>query len=107
LPDVFHIYKGGSSIEGIRLCSPSAIQVFHLNDYPSQPPRDQINDGARIMPGDGIAPLKQIIQYLNEIGGKKILSLELFNKKYYEMDALEAAKIGIETMKATVKTALG
>ncbi len=107
LPDVFHIYKGGSSFEGIRLCSPSAIQVFHLNDYPSQPPRDQINDGARIMPGDGIAPLKLIIQYLNEIGGKKVLSIELFNKKYYEMDALEAAKIGIEKMKSTVNTALG
>jgi hypothetical protein len=44
---------------------------------------------------------------LNEIGGRKVLSLELFNKKYYEMDALEAAKIGIEKMKATVKIALG
>ncbi len=106
LPDVFHMYKGGSNFEGIRLCSASAIQVFHLNDYPSQPPREQINDGGRVMPGDGIAPLKQIIQYLNEIGGRKVLSIELFNKKYYEMDALEAAKIGIQKMKATVKNAL-
>ena len=106
LPDVFHMYKGGSNFEGIRLCSAAAIQVFHLNDYPSQPPREQINDGGRVMPGDGIAPLKQIIQNLNEIGGRKVLSIELFNKKYYEMDALETAKIGIEKMKAAVKNAI-
>ncbi|MGC9034634.1 MAG: sugar phosphate isomerase/epimerase family protein [Verrucomicrobiia bacterium] len=107
LPDVFHMYKGGSSFESIKLCGAEAIHVFHINDYPAQPPREQINDSARVMPGDGIAPLKQIIQYLNTIGGRKVLSLELFNKKYYEMDALEAAKIGIEKMKSAVNNALG
>ncbi|MGC8743026.1 MAG: sugar phosphate isomerase/epimerase family protein [Verrucomicrobiia bacterium] len=106
LPDVFHIYKGGSSFESLKLCSAEAIQVFHINDYPAQPPREQINDGSRVMPGDGIAPIKQIIQYLNQSGGKKVLSLELFNKKYYEMNALEAAKIGIEKMKSAVENAL-
>ena len=35
LPDVFHLYKGGSDLHGIRLLGPDAIQVFHLNDYPA------------------------------------------------------------------------
>ncbi|MCX7871874.1 MAG: sugar phosphate isomerase/epimerase [Verrucomicrobiae bacterium] len=103
LADVFHMYKGGSPFDGLALCSETVLQVFHMNDYPDQPPREQINDGARVMPGDGIAPMKQIIQNLNHSGGRKVLSLELFNKKYYEMDPLEAAKIGIEKMKAVVK----
>lgn len=107
LPDVFHMYKGGSDFNGLKLCSAQAIQVFHINDYPADPPREQINDGARVMPGDGIAPLTQILRDLNAAGGRKVLSLELFNKKYYEMDALEAARIGIEKMKAMVKKALG
>lgn len=107
LADVFHMYKGGSPFEGLALCGESALQVFHMNDYPDQPPREQINDGGRVMPGDGVAPMKKIIQYLNLSGGRKVLSLELFNKKYYEMDPLEAAKIGIEKMKAVVKSALG
>ena len=39
LPDVFHLYKGGSSLAGIKLLAPAAIHVFHVNDYPADPPR--------------------------------------------------------------------
>jgi sugar phosphate isomerase/epimerase len=39
LPDVFHIYKGGSDFTGLKQLSAHAIQVFHLNDYPADPPR--------------------------------------------------------------------
>ena len=39
LPDVFHLYKGGSDFHGIRLLGPEAIQVLHMNDYPADPPR--------------------------------------------------------------------
>ncbi|MCA9019687.1 MAG: sugar phosphate isomerase/epimerase, partial [Planctomycetaceae bacterium] len=44
LPDVYHIYKGGSDFAGLGLLSGSAIQVFHVNDYPADPPRETIND---------------------------------------------------------------
>jgi sugar phosphate isomerase/epimerase len=37
LADVFHLYKGGSGFEGLRLLSGHAIQVIHLNDYPGNP----------------------------------------------------------------------
>src|ERR1039457_6018182 len=37
LADVFHLYKGGSGFEGLRLLSGQAIQVIHLNDYPGNP----------------------------------------------------------------------
>src|SRR4051812_40820318 len=53
LADMFHLYKGGSSIQSLRLLSAQAMQVFHMNDYPADPPREQINDGARVFPGDG------------------------------------------------------
>ena len=35
-------------------------------------------------------------------GGRKVLSLELFNKDYYAQDPLQVAKTGLEKMKATV-----
>jgi sugar phosphate isomerase/epimerase len=82
------------------------IQVFHMNDYPTDPPREQINDSYRIFPGDGISPMSQMLRDLQAIGGPKVLSLELFNKKYYEQDPLEVAKAGLEKMKAAVKLAL-
>ncbi len=41
-----------------------------------------------------------------EIGGPKILSLELFNRSYWEQDTLKVAKTGLKKMKAVVKAAM-
>lgn len=106
LPDVFHIYKGGSDFTGLQLLSAKAIQVFHLNDYPADPPREKANDSHRVYPGDGVAPLNQILQSLYSTGKGKVLSLELFNRSYWEQDALQVAKTGLAKMKEAVKKAL-
>ncbi|MHC4325898.1 MAG: sugar phosphate isomerase/epimerase family protein, partial [Planctomycetota bacterium] len=68
LPDVYHTYKGGSDFNGFKHISASAIQVFHLNDYPAEPPRETIRDGDRVFPEDGIAPLTQILNDLKDNG---------------------------------------
>lgn len=107
LPDVYHIYRGGSDFNGLKQLSAQAIQVFHLNDYPADPPRDRIGDRDRVMPGDGIAPLTQILRDLCATGSRAILSVELFNPDYWKQDALTVAKIGIAKMKAAVNKALG
>jgi len=106
LPDVFHIYKGGSDFTGLKQISPQAIQVFHLNDYPADPPRDKITDRDRVYPGDGIAPLTQILHDLHDNGSRAVLSLELFNPAYWNQDPLTVAKTGLAKMKAAVNRAL-
>ena len=60
LPDVYHIYKGGSDFHGLKLINGRRVHVFHVNDYPAEPPRETIGDADRVYPGDGIAPLNQI-----------------------------------------------
>jgi len=107
LPDVYHIYKGGSDFNGLKLLSAAAIQVFHLNDYPADPPRETITDRDRVYPGDGIAPLTQILRDLHANGSRTVLSLELFNPTYWKQDSLEVAKTGLAKMKAVVNKALG
>jgi 2-keto-myo-inositol isomerase len=102
LPDVFHLYKGGSDLHGIRLLGPEAIQVLHMNDYPNDPPREKIDDSYRMYPGDGVAPLSDLLQTLRRTGGRKVLSLELFNRKYWSEDALGVAKTGLAKIKAMV-----
>jgi len=102
LPDVFHLYKGGSDLHGIRLLGPEAIQVFHLNDYPNDPPREKVDDSYRMYPGDGVAPLTELLQTLRRTGGQKVLSLELFNRTYWSQDPLSVAKTGLAKMKAVV-----
>ena len=81
--------------------------MFHLNDYPADPPRETISDRDRVMPGDGAAPLDQIIQDMAAMNPHMVLSLELFNPNYWKQDALEVAKLGMAKMKAAVAKATG
>jgi sugar phosphate isomerase/epimerase len=106
LADVFHLHKGGSKIKSIRLLGPTAIQVLHMNDFPADPPREKIDDSYRVFPGDGTAPLAELLKLLHQTGGQKILSLELFNRKYWDQPAEEVAATGLAKMKAVAQAAL-
>jgi sugar phosphate isomerase/epimerase len=106
LADVFHLYKGGSGVEGLRLLSGEALPVLHMNDYPAEPLPDKIDDSFRIFPGDGVAPISRILRTLHDNGGHTVLSLELFNKDYWRQDALKVAQTGLEKMKLAVQKAL-
>ena len=82
------------------------MHMFHMNDYPASPDRANIGDADRVYPGDGVAPLDQILKDLNGKNSPIVLSLELFNRDYWKQDALKVAKTGLEKMKASVKKAL-
>ena len=103
LPDVYHLFRGGSGFDGLKLVNGKAIDVIHFNDYPASVPMNEQTDSDRVYPGDGAAPLKQILQDLKAMGGAKVLSLELFNKNYWAQDALLVAKTGLEKMKKLVQ----
>jgi 2-keto-myo-inositol isomerase len=105
LADVYHLYKGGTAPVSLRLLSGTALPVFHVNDYPAEPPRDKITDGHRIYPGDGVAPLSQLLRDVQRCGGPTVLSLELFNREYYQQDALSVARTGLAKMKAAAAKA--
>ena len=104
LPDVYHLYKGGSEFHDLGLLAGNKIHVFHMNDYPDMP-RDKINDSDRVYPGDGIAPISKVLQTVFASGFNGVLSLELFNREYWKMDPLENATIGLKKTKAVVEAA--
>jgi sugar phosphate isomerase/epimerase len=106
LLDVYHLYKGGSNFHGLRLLSGSAMHVIHFNDYPATPPRTAITDAQRVYPGDGVAPLKDILRDLRAIGFRGFLSLELFNRDYWNQDALLVARTGLQKMRALVRNSV-
>jgi sugar phosphate isomerase/epimerase len=105
LPDIYHLYKGGSDFAGLRHLRGTSIGIFHMNDYPSIE-RGTIKDADRVYPGDGIAPLGEALRTLRDSGYRGMLSLELFNPEYWKRDALEVAKVGLQKMRETVKKAL-
>ena len=103
LPDVYHLFRGGSGFEGLKMLDGSRIEIFHMNDYPDSIVREKQTDADRVYPGDGVAPISQILTDLKNMGGTKVLSLELFNREYWQQDALKVAKTGLEKMKKAVK----
>ncbi len=98
LPDVYHLYKGGSDFAGLGLLSAQAVGIFHINDYPKID-RTTITDADRVFPGDGIAPLKEVFATLRASGYTGFVSLELFNRDYWKQNPNEVAKTGLAKMK--------
>ena len=105
LPDIYHIYKGGSSFEGLKMLNGQHIHCFHVNDYPADPPRATIADKHRVHVGDGIAPVTKILQMVHQAGCRGMLSLELFNPEYWQQDPLKVATEGLSKVKAAVAKA--
>jgi sugar phosphate isomerase/epimerase len=106
LADVYHLHKGGSGFGGLKLLGPAALQVFHMNDYPAAPPRATITDADRVYPGDGVAPLAEMLRDLHRAGFRGLLSLELFNRTYWKQDTFAVARTGLEKMRAVVRRAM-
>ena len=107
LPDVYHLYKGGSDFDGLKLIEGETLEIFHMNDYPAQPNRMEIGDKDRVYPGDGVAPVGQVLQDLHRKDSPIVLSLELFNRELWEKDPQLVADTGLSKMRAEVEKALG
>ncbi len=106
LLDVFHLYKSGTPFTALKQINGAALHVMHLNDYPQAADPSTLNDGNRIYPGDGVAPLPQIFRDLRDNGFRGYLSLELFNRDYWTRSADENLKTAMEKIRATVRSAM-
>ena len=107
LPDFYHIYKGGNSFESLSMIEAARMHCFHINDYPDQPPREQISDQHRVFPGDGVCPLVATIRQLVDHGFRGTFSLELFNRDYWKRDAADVAAEGLRKSQQVVREAIG
>ncbi|MFQ5808157.1 MAG: sugar phosphate isomerase/epimerase family protein [Armatimonadota bacterium] len=102
VPDVFHMFLGGSGFNGIRYLHGDFIAVLHINDAPAEPRRAEQRDQHRVYPGDGILPLVQLLRDLKHIGFRGALSLELFNRDYWQQEPMTVARTGIEKMREVI-----
>jgi sugar phosphate isomerase/epimerase len=103
LLDVYHLYKGGSGIETLPLVGNDAIEIFHVNDYPANIPATAITDADRIYTGDGVAPIRRILQSIRSAERPVVISLEVFNNNYYAQDPLVVAQTALAKMKAVTE----
>jgi len=103
--DPFHIFRGGGSIETVSTLQPQQIAVFHFNDAPTFPPRELQLDPDRVMPGDGHLDLRRLLTLLKQTGYTGWVSLELFNRDWWQRNPRETARIGLERMRELAEAA--
>lgn len=106
LLDSYHLYKGGSGFGGLRMLQGNTMPVLHINDYPAEPARERIDDSDRVYPGDGVAPLGELMRTLDAIGFRGFLSVELFHPGYWRQPPREVARRALEKTREVVRNAL-
>jgi sugar phosphate isomerase/epimerase len=65
-----------------------------------------VTDAHRLYPGDGVAPLVDMLRTMRAAGFQGFLSLEIFNRDYWKHDALTVARTGLEKTRAVAEKAL-
>lgn len=88
--DTCHFYAGGSSLRSILQVSPEKILIFHINDVEERP-KATIEDAHRLLPGEGVIPLDDILKRLKKTGFDGLCSIELFRPAYWERPPAELA----------------
>ena len=88
--DFFHFWSGLSKLDDLDLLEPGELAHAHFQDL-LDTPRELIDNDARLIPGDGIAPLERMLRKLAGKGYDGALSVELFRADIVERDPFDAA----------------
>ena len=88
--DFFHFWSGLSKFDDLDLLQPGELAHAHFQDL-LDTPRELIDNDARLIPGDGIAPVVRIIQKLAEKQYTGALSVELFRAELVGGDPFQVA----------------
>jgi len=88
--DCAHLWGGGGLFDEIEMVDPAQIFTFHLNDLEDSA-KEAITDAKRILPGQGVIPLDEICQRLQNVGYDGDCSVELFRPEYWEWNPYELA----------------
>jgi 2-keto-myo-inositol isomerase len=90
--DTYHFWGGISKFEDLELLRDGELHHLHFEDVPADPPREVQGQPHRVFPGEGIAPLKRIVEVLKRKKYSGPASLEMFHPTVQAMDPFEVAK---------------
>jgi sugar phosphate isomerase/epimerase len=88
--DCYHFWSGLSKLADLDLIRPGEIGHVHFQDVPDMP-RELLGSTTRVIPGDGVSPLAQILDKLAAKQYSGPLSVELFLPKFQLGDPFQVA----------------
>ncbi len=78
--DCWHYARSGGTLDDIAALPPGAIGGVQINDWsPPQPGQPYVPMAGRLMPGDGILPLAQILGRIEANSPGRWVGVEVFN----------------------------
>jgi 2-keto-myo-inositol isomerase len=89
--DIYHFWGGISKFEDLDLLRDGELHHLHFEDVPSDPPREVLAQAHRVFPGEGIAPLRRIVEVLKRKQYAGAASLEMFNPTIQAMEPYQVA----------------
>ena len=89
--DTYHFWGGISKFEDLELLRDGELHHLHFEDVPADPPREIQGQPHRAFPGEGIAPLRRIVEVLKRKGYAGPASFETFNPAIQATDPYEVA----------------
>ena len=102
--DCYHFWSGLSKFEDLDLIRPGEVAHMHFQDVPDMP-RELLDNTTRLIPGDGVSPLVQILRKMSEKGYSGALSVELFLPEFQQTDPYDMAKRIQEKAEAVMRKA--
>jgi sugar phosphate isomerase/epimerase len=90
--DLYHFWGGISKFEDLDLLRDAELHHLHFEDVPAEPPREIQQQPHRVWPGDGVTPLRRIVEVLKRKKYAGAASIEMFNPAIQAMDPYEFAK---------------
>ena len=102
--DAWHWHHSRSTVGDILSAGKARIVHVHVSDAKQQAP-EEVRDNQRLMPGEGVIDLVDFFRALKTIGYEDGVSPEPLGRIPPEMSADDAAKLGLETTTAVMKSA--
>ena len=96
--DTAHYHVTPTKLRDINEGSVRYIKHVHLNDMPDTPADLAHRDFDRVLPGEGVLDLPEIISALERNGYKGYFSIEMFSSKLWRLPAKEAARRCYESL---------
>ncbi len=96
--DTAHYHVTPTKLRDINESSVRYIKHVHLDDMPDTPADLTHRDFDRVLPGEGVIDLPEIISALEQNGYEGYFSIEMFSAKLWRLPAKEAARRCYESL---------
>jgi 2-keto-myo-inositol isomerase len=102
--DTYHFYVGRSSWDSLDQFDIARLYIVHINDAEDLP-LEQLTDGHRLLPGEGVFPLKRMLSRLHQRGYVGGCAIEVMRPAYREREPLEYAQAGLAAVRSVLAQA--